>query len=191
MVSQLSSNVQAVQRVQDNGYQQNVQNTQPGYTAAQQQPYLCFECGAPGHIARFCPRRQNAALQQPIEHQPSRLRAAYQPQSGYKQNRAHGSGHYLGSQFQAAKSTEQKSDDENDDFASKNVYLPMKIAGKNIAALLDSGCEITIMPARLVRKHQVQVTSKTLVAANGTEIPIVGWTTVKATVGRPTVTISG
>ena len=77
------------------------------------------------------------------------------------------------------------------EYEACRVYLPMKIAKKDYGALLDTGCEITVIPAKLVRRRQLQQTSRTLIAANGTQIPVIGWTTIKATVGNSVVTISG
>ena len=66
----------------------------------------------------------------------------------------------------------------------------MRIARKHFGALLDTGCEITVIPVKLVRRRQLHYT-RTLIAANGTQIPIAGSTTIKAFVGRSPVIISG
>ena len=81
--------------------------------------------------------------------------------------------------------------EDEDSFESNKVYLPMRIARKNFEALPDTGCEITVIPAKLVRRRQLQYTTRTLIAANGTQIPIAGSTTIKAFVGRSPVIISG
>ena len=78
-----------------------------------------------------------------------------------------------------------------EEFASSRAYLPMRIAGKDYGALLDTGYEITVIPAKLVRRRQLQRTTRSLIAANGIQIPIVDWTTIKAYVGSSSVTISG
>ena len=151
----------SAQRPPGNGYQQNVQNNQPGQAANSAPPFLCYDCGAPGHFARFCPQRQNLMSPPNMERQPSRMRATYQqPRPGgrfIKQQR----GFHLGQRLHAASANVQETEEVEDKLDSKNVYLPLKIAGKNQAALLDTGCEITTIPAKLVRKRQLQPTTKT------------------------------
>ena len=55
---------------------------------------------------------------------------------------------------------------DDEDYASSRVYLPIRIAGKNYVALLDTGCEVTVIPTKLVRQRQLQYTSRSLIAAN-------------------------
>jgi len=62
---------------------------------------------------------------------------------------------------------------------------------KSYGALLDTGCEVTVIPTKLVRRRQLQYTTRTLIADNGTQITIAGWTTIKAFVGSSPVIISG
>ena len=74
-------------------------------------------------------------------------------------------------------SGQSASDSEDEAFAASKVYLPITVCGKNYGALLDTGCEVTVIPIKLVRRRQLQYTTRTLIAANGTQIPIAGWTT--------------
>lgn len=58
-----------------------------------------------------------------------------------------------------------------------NVYLRMQLAGRTLPCLLDSGCEITLVPSSVVegaRNIEVVPSSQRIWAANGTEMEIVG-----------------
>jgi len=62
-----------------------------------------------------------------------------------------------------------------------NVYLRMQLAGRMLPCLLDSGCEVTLMPETVVeaaRDTEVLPSNQRLWAANGTEIEILGEVTV-------------
>ena len=141
---------------------------------SQQQPLYCYECGAPGHIARNCERRRHATTQGPNQ-PPDRVRTT-----------RHG-------RRSPTRRSGEKSNSvvEDEDYAASRVYLPTKIGGKSYGVLLDTGCEITVIPAKLAKRRQLQQTSRSLIAANGTQIPILGWTTIKAYVGSAPVIISG
>jgi len=71
------------------------------------------------------------------------------------------------------------------------VYLNVKIRGRSQACLLDSGCEVTVIPSRLVDKHRIRRSSKNLLAANGTKIPVLGYSTLKAYIGDTPLEITG
>jgi len=73
----------------------------------------------------------------------------------------------------------------------QELYLNMRIAGKNHAALLDTGCELTVIPSRLVRRKAIRHTTRTLITANGTAVTILGWSTLKTYVGDTEVLIHG
>jgi len=58
----------------------------------------------------------------------------------------------------------------------ESAYLKAKLNGKEILALLDSGSQTNLLPAKYVRPKDLQPSSQLLVAANGTEITVVGET---------------
>jgi len=74
---------------------------------------------------------------------------------------------------------------------SERVYLDVKIKGRNRQCLLDSDCDFTVIPAKYVSPTSIVRSSRTLLAANGTPIPIIGSALLRGTVGRQTVEISG
>jgi len=56
----------------------------------------------------------------------------------------------------------------------------MKLSGTEIACLMDTGCEITMVPRSLAEKHRLRVVpmERRIWAANGTEIELSGETMV-------------
>src|SRR5438876_26621 len=60
----------------------------------------------------------------------------------------------------------------------------MKVKGKNRTFLLDSGCDLTMVPARFVDKNDIQPTDKVVRAANDIEIPLLGEARVDLCLGN-------
>ena len=58
--------------------------------------------------------------------------------------------------------------------SAQEVYIRMKLGDENICCLLDSGCQILIMPHSLVRGEVLYPPSKRMKAANDIEIPVLG-----------------
>ena len=54
------------------------------------------------------------------------------------------------------------------------VYMEIDVCGKRCPCLLDTGCEKSIMPRRLVPTAHLHQADNTIKAANGSEIPILG-----------------
>ena len=55
-----------------------------------------------------------------------------------------------------------------------DVYLDLYINGRNYESLLDTGSDVTLIPARYVRNVEIRDTYHTPTAANGTEIAVLG-----------------
>ena len=81
--------------------------------------------------------------------------------------------------------------DEDGRDRMERVYLNVKIKGKNVPCLLDTGCEVTVIPARLAEERKIFWTPRRLLAANGTSIPVLGWTSLRANVGSSPIEING
>ncbi len=62
----------------------------------------------------------------------------------------------------------------HDEVNLHNVYLTIGLNGKNRSFLLDSGCDMTLLPLKYVKRWQVTPTTKTVTAANGADIPLAG-----------------
>jgi len=72
-----------------------------------------------------------------------------------------------------------------------HVYIELRINGRVHACILDTGCDVSIVPADLVYRCNVTDANQKVLAANGTEIPILGKTTLHAKLGEQEVPIEG
>ena len=72
-----------------------------------------------------------------------------------------------------------------------HVYVDLRINGQKYQSLLDTGCDISIIPADLVYRCNIIDTDQKVLAANSTEIPILGRTTLRAKLGEQDVEIDG
>ena len=60
------------------------------------------------------------------------------------------------------------------------MYLPINLFGKKTVALLDTGCDTSVIGSRLLPKNvQLQSSRTNLLAANGTQIPLLGELEIK------------
>jgi predicted aspartyl protease len=59
---------------------------------------------------------------------------------------------------------------------SRNAYLTVQVNGTPTHALVDTGCEVCLVPTTMVRAIDVVRSRQRLAAANGTEIRIIGET---------------
>jgi len=80
---------------------------------------------------------------------------------------------------------------QQEDELKSRSYLRMRINNHWVSCLLDSGCDLTILPARLVRQNQIEKTHRKVRAANDTDIPILGTTQVMGKVGNVKMPIWG
>ena len=122
----------------------------------------CFNCSQLGHLARNCPYR-NGGGKAPVERTPRN---------------------------DSTRSCKALSAVNIDSTTMKNC-LRMKIGHEIYPCLLDSGCDLTVLPVKVVPKDQIQPTSEKLFAANGAQIPILGRATLPAQLGDFDVEISG
>jgi len=54
------------------------------------------------------------------------------------------------------------------------VYLKIKVNGRAVHCLLDSGCERSVINSRLISDMEIEPSQQRLFAANGTEVPVLG-----------------
>ena len=153
-----------------------VNQQQPSQTAASYRGgSVCYNCQQPGHYIRNCPYRQQS--QAPQQRNGSDTSGAYKSHAMQRDTWQSGGG--------------QTSDFRNNYHEPEKVYLNIRLQGSNRQCLLDSGCDITVIPAKFVQRDRIVETTRTLLAANGTSIPILGSVTLKATVGRQMIEIRG
>ena len=60
----------------------------------------------------------------------------------------------------------------------QEAYLEVKLGTRQILALLDSGCEQSVIGRNLIKKVPLEPTSEKLSTADGTDIPLLGETTI-------------
>jgi len=66
---------------------------------------------------------------------------------------------------------------------SKSAYLPAMIFGRKRWCLLDTGSEVSIIPARHVPSNVITTSVRSLNAANGSSIPVTGETNLLLDLG--------
>jgi predicted aspartyl protease len=74
---------------------------------------------------------------------------------------------------------------------SKEVYLKMKIRGKEESCLLDTGSDVNLVPLRLAKGLNLQPSRQQLAAANGTKIDVLGAVTLIGWAGPRQLTVDG
>jgi len=129
-------------------------------------PYgVCWTCGEAGHFARDHFRGQQPALpvQQPAPQQ-------YAPTSGSRvANVTTNSGVVKGGA----------------------TYLRAYVNGREQNCLLDTGSEVSLLPADLIPRELLRPTTQSLRAANGTEIGVQGLATVPFSTKSFATTVTG
>ena len=115
----------------------------------------CYNCNRYGHVSRECraPRRPRVSEIQYNENENSVMNS--NPINNSNES------HRVGVIFDTVDPAQE-------------VYIQMKIGDENICCLLDSGCQISILPHSLVRGEVMYASSKRMKAANDIEIPVLG-----------------
>ena len=123
----------------------------------------CFNCDAYGHFSRYCkkPRRRDEDLTSPRK-----------DGSRSRKNPARRCGTVPGT----------KSDDISRNEIRREAHLEVRFDDKRILALLDSGCEQSVIGRNLIRHVPLEPTRQKLSTADGTEIPLLGEITIEFSV---------
>src|SRR6218665_1709653 len=139
----------------------------------------CYVCHAPDHPARYCPRRTQAVNETagPYGNGPGcyecraldhfarncpRRRVANDNQHGPAEAPDVGRSYHIK--------------------GSNCAYLPVQIYGRERMALLDSGSNMSLAPATIVRPEDIAESDQLLHAANGTSIRVLGEVTLRCRV---------
>ena len=118
---------------------------------------VCWQCKQPGHIRRHCPENEVKA-------------------------------HEVSGQAQTTPATRgsgQKS--RLNPLDQDDVYLKLYLKGKELPCLLDSGCEITMIPKSTIDEiggFRLLPFNQRICAANNTEIEIIGRVIAPFRLGR-------
>ena len=64
----------------------------------------------------------------------------------------------------------------------REAYLEIYMGSRRALALLDSGCEQSVIGRNLIRKVSLEPTNKKLYTADGTDVPLLGETTIELSV---------
>ena len=72
----------------------------------------------------------------------------------------------------------------NRNFSEKirEAYLEIRMNSRKMLALLDSGCEQSVIGRNLVKRVSLEPTNETLSTADGTDVPLIGETTIEVSV---------
>ena len=132
-------------------------------SAGPSQRRRCFNCDGYGHFSRYCkkPRRRDENLTSPRN-----------GGSRSEKNPARRCGSVPGTV-------------EDNNLSSKvrrEAHLEVKLGDKRILALLDSGCEQSVIGRNLIRHVPLEPTRQKLSTADGTEIPLLGEITIEFSV---------
>ena len=120
----------------------------------------CYNCDAYGHFSRHCkkPRRRDENLMSP-RNNGSRSR----------KNPARKCGSVPGTM----------SDENSQSKLRREAYLEVQLGTKKILALLDSDCEQSVIGRNLIRKIPMEPTREKISTADGTDVPLLGETTIE------------
>ena len=119
---------------------------------------ICHHCQRPGHIRPKCPDlapRLHTASETP------------------------GTGTYGNVQVPRVTSPANRVQS-----VGSTLHLPIQIGKRKYKALLDSGSEVTLLPAKAAEGFEMSPSYRVLRAANGTEISVLGSMTVDLKVGK-------
>ena len=125
----------------------------------------CHRCGQPGHFIRNCPQPEQVEHGGPFAEQLDE-----RGQAG------------LSCRMCAKKPQSSTAD---------AVYLDLYINGRSCECLLDTGSDVTLVPAKYVDSVEVKDTNHALMAANGTRIAVSGEVTLPFTLGKYQGVIEG
>jgi len=70
------------------------------------------------------------------------------------------------------------------EFGKENVYIRVRFNGTPRRCLLDTGSEASLIPANMVKGCRVLSTIQKISAANGTDVRLLGYTTVPAKIAN-------
>jgi len=164
----------------------------------------CYTCGEPGHRSPDCPFSKSFAPQRGSGRQSQggeRIidRSVGRPRT--EQGKCFGCGESGHFRRDCPKQGDAEKRQDKDGFAAMklacgdkapemnpHVYLEMTLDRVKRSFLIDSGCDLTILPLRYVGNRVLHDTARKVYAANGAEIAIRGEVTVDLWLGNMAIT---
>ena len=128
----------------------------------------CFNCNRYGHISKEC-RQSRRDKTDKLVTTDSRINERNSSEQNFNANR-------VGGMFDT--STEDQ-----------EVYLLARIDGKEHRCLLDSGCELSILPYELVKDYHLMPSYRRMRSANDVAIPVLGEVEVELELERLTLKV--
>ena len=179
--------IQQIQQKSQNTLTDHVRNPNNGRNSASnaRQPFaygrgrvICYVCSQPGHIQRNCPYQNHQ-----VGLRPTTAAVAYQNPGGPGRNTSSfNTGQTNPSTGNAYPVTDQVPSGRHIS-GSKSAYLPAMIFGRRRWYLLDTGCEVSVIPARYVPTNVITPSVRSWNAANKSSIPVTGETNLLLELG--------
>ena len=158
----------------------------PGHFMDQCPNAICRNCGRNGHTHKRCKERANTSSRPPPGPCPACGDPTHWKRDCPNSNRS--SVRSVERRFRSQVVHLQGSGVNEIQAGQRNrAYVDMKCMGKTHRFLLDSGCDVTLLPAKYVRGIKLEPTDRRAYAANNTEIDLLGEATVDMRIGDITI----
>ena len=124
----------------------------------------CYTCGEYGHYSRGCKQSHRRS----------------------KSSEGHVTREFMSHTRCRTKSGDRVSGTKDDGnfpvTKRREAYLEIQMNSRKMLALLDSGCEQSVIGRNLVKRVPLEPTNETLSTADGTDVPLIGETTIELSV---------
>ena len=177
MQQQMASLMKLVQE-QEERLQREESKSSQGVKPSPSRTFNCYSCGREGHVSTNCPDRKMGMLDsKTMEKRKVNCYACgheghVQSRCPEKKNRDSRER----SQVAGVKNNSSSEKDPSDAVrkVGRTLYIPGSIQGQRVECLIDTGSEVNLLPADLLKQAEMQPSSRVLQAANGSQIGVLG-----------------